>query len=210
MLTPEKIEEIKNQLTGLEPDAQQEKLREILEDLSPEEQEQLVGKRECPFCLMGEGKIPVKKVYEDDTIIGVLDINPATKGHILLFPKKHAAILATVEDSVVEKLFVVANKLATAVFDELKCAGTNIVVANGPAAGQTSPHVIVNIIPRYEDDKVSISWDHTQADEGELEALSSQLFGKVAVVASKKVAPAPVQKAEDDDGNYQKVQPRIP
>ena len=104
MLTPEKIEEIKKQLMDLGPEEQQEKLKELLATLNPEEQEQLVGKRECPFCLMGQGKIPVKTVYEDGEVKAILDINPANKGHILLFPKDHAGVLAQVPDNIIKKV----------------------------------------------------------------------------------------------------------
>ena len=175
MLTPEKIEEIKKQLMALGPEEQQEKLKEILATLNPEEQEQLVGKRECPFCLMGQGKIPVKTVYEDGEVKAILDINPANKGHILLFPKDHAGVLAQVPDNIIKKMFSVANKLATAMFEATKAAGTNILVANGPVAGQTAPHVIVNIIPRFEGDKIAIGWQPTKADDAELESLAEKI-----------------------------------
>jgi len=175
MLTPEKIEEIKKQLMALGPEEQQEKLKEILATLNPEEQEQLVGKRECPFCLMGQGKIPVKTVYEDGDVQAILDINPANKGHILLFPKNHAGVLAQVPDNIIKKMFSVANKLATAMFEATKAAGTNILVANGPVAGQTAPHVIVNIIPRFEGDKIAIGWQPTKADDAELESLAEKI-----------------------------------
>ena len=175
MLTPEKIEEIKKQLMDLGPEEQQEKLKELLATLNPEEQEQLVGKRECPFCLMGQGKIPVKTVYEDGDVQAILDINPANKGHILLFPKNHAGVLAQVPDNIIKKMFSVANKLATAMFEATKAAGTNILVANGPVAGQTAPHVIVNIIPRFEGDKIAIGWQPTKADDAELESLAEKI-----------------------------------
>jgi histidine triad (HIT) family protein len=175
MLTPEKIEEIKKQLMDLGPEEQQEKLKELLATLNPEEQEQLVGKRECPFCLMGQGKIPVKTVYEDGEVKAILDINPANKGHILLFPKDHAGVLAQVPDNIIKKMFSVANKLATAMFEATKAAGTNILVANGPVAGQTAPHVIVNIIPRFEGDKIAIGWQPTKADDAELESLAEKI-----------------------------------
>jgi histidine triad (HIT) family protein len=202
MLTPEKIEEIKKELTGLKPEEQQKKLQEILAELSPEEQEQLVGKRECPFCLMAEGKIPTSTVYEDDQIKGVLDINPANKGHILLFPKEHASILSQVEENTLKKMFSVANKLATAVFEAAKAQGTNIVVANGPVAGQTAPHVIVNIIPRFEGDKIAIGWQGAKADEKELEQLAQVIQSKMPKDKPKQKAPIPEM--------FKKEEPRIP
>lgn len=45
--------------------------------------------KSCILCQVVKGKLPSYKVYEDDKIIGILDINPITKGHCLVTPKKH-------------------------------------------------------------------------------------------------------------------------
>ncbi|HLC22287.1 MAG TPA: HIT family protein [Candidatus Nanoarchaeia archaeon] len=203
MLTPEMIEDIKKQLTGLAPEEQQKRLKEVLAGLSTEEREQLVGKQPCPFCLIAQGKIPAKKVYEDDDICAVLDINPANKGHTLIFPKEHAAILSQVPLPIVGKLFDIANKVATAVFDAVHAEGTNIVVANGPAAGQTAPHVLVNVIPRYQNDTVAIQWNRQKVEESELEALAETIKEKLPREKRPVEKPA-VPKKEV------KEQPRIP
>ncbi|MBU2638791.1 MAG: HIT domain-containing protein [Nanoarchaeota archaeon] len=178
-LTPEKINEIKAQLMGLSPEEQQEKLQEILASLSPEEQEQLVGKQQCPFCSMVSGEIPVKKVYEDADCIAILDIHPASKGHMLLFPKKHYAMVAQMPDNEAGKLFAAANKLSKAAFEALNAAGTNIVAGNGAKAGQRAPHALINIIPRYEDDKVSIGWNPMQVEESEMETIAQTIASKI-------------------------------
>lgn len=188
-LTQEKIEEIKSQLEGLSEEEQQKKFQEILATLSPEDREQLAGKQECPFCLMAKGDIPTKKIYEDDTLLGVLDIRPATKGHTLLFPKEHHRVLSTVPEALVAHLFSVANKISTAVFDATNAQGTNILVANGQAAGQTAPHVLVNIIPRFAKDGVVLGWDVKKVDEKELEELSEAIrkkFPKEKIKIEKK------------------------
>ena len=43
----------------------------------------------CIFCKIVAGKIPARKVYEDDNYLAILDIAPLNKGHIQLIPKKH-------------------------------------------------------------------------------------------------------------------------
>ncbi len=177
-LTQEKIEQIRNELEGLSEEEQQKKFQEIITTLSPEEREQLVGRQQCPFCLMVKGEIPVKKVYEDDTLLGILDIRPANKGHVLLFPKEHHRVMSTVPDQVIGELFKVANKLSTAIFETVGAQGTNIFVANGPAAGQTAPHMLVNIIPRFAKDNVSIGWNAQTIEDNELETLSENIRKK--------------------------------
>ncbi len=202
MLSPEKIEEIKKELTGLEGDEQQKKLQEILAELSPEEREQLVGKQQCPFCLMAEGKIPVKTVYEDDDVMAILDINPATKGHTLVFPKSHAQIMGQVDPKIQGKLFTVANRVASALFDAVGAEGTNITLSNGGVAGQSSPHTLLNVIARFKDDGVAIGWQPKKADESELEGLASEIMSKMP----KDVKPVEVKTVKEPDEEH----PRIP
>ncbi|MDI6738492.1 MAG: HIT family protein [Nanoarchaeota archaeon] len=195
VLASERINAIKAQLAGLSPEQQQEKLQEIVAALEPDEQEQLFGKQQCPFCSMAEGKIPVVKVYEDSDCMAILDIHPANKGHLLLFPKKHYAMMAQVPDDEAGKLFAVANKLSKAVFDGLNAAGSNIIAGNGAIAGQRAPHALVNIIPRFEGDKVAIGWNPVEVDENEFEPIAAKIKAKMP--AEKKEAPKPVIKKYD-------------
>jgi len=207
MVDQEKIIEIANQLQGLDQEEQQKKFQELMKDYSSEEQKEIIekltgGKQECPFCSMIEGKIPTKKVYEDQTIMAVLDINPATRGHIIVFPKKHATLLSQADDDIVGQLFKIANMLSTAVFDIVKAEGTNIVVSNGAAAGQRGPHVVVNVIPRFAEDKVSIGWNGDKASDEELEELRGVIASKIKIV---EVGAEP-----EDDSEPKNLEPRIP
>lgn len=207
-LTEEKIQEIKEQFEGLSPEEQKAKLQEILASLPPEDREQLMGgQQQCPFCLMVQGQIPVKKVYEDDICLAILDINPANKGHILLFPKTHYQLLAQADDNEVAHLFKIANKLSTAVFEAVEAQGTNILVANGPVAGQTSPHVLINIIPRFEKDKVSIGWQPQKIDEKEMEDIAKDIAVKASSIRAKP--DVIVQAAPKDEEKPREIK-RIP
>lgn len=185
-VTQELINDIKKQLEGLSPEEQQKKLEEILSKLPPEDREALIGKQECPFCLMIQGKIPVKTVYEDDKVLAILDINPATKGHTLLFPKVHAQFLPQLDDDMTAHIFKVANKLSDALFQSLNATGTNILVSNGQGAGQVSPHILINIIPRYDNDNVSFRWNPLKVDETELDELQKKINEKTKEIKIKK------------------------
>jgi diadenosine tetraphosphate (Ap4A) HIT family hydrolase len=115
-------------------------------------QEQATQKTECPFCQMVAGKIPVAKVYEDDKCLAILDINPISKGHVLLFPKEHYPFFALLPPQLVSHLgttakYICAGIKKTVVVDSITC-----FVANGAHAGQTVPHAMINIIPRESKD----------------------------------------------------------
>lgn len=202
-LTPEKINAIKAQLAGLPPEEQQKKLQEIVATLDTEEQEQLFGKQQCPFCSMVEGKIPVVKVYEDSECMAILDIHPANKGHLLLFPKKHYAMMAQMPDEEAGKLFAVANKLSKAVFDGLNAAGSNVIAGNGAIAGQRAPHALINIIPRFEGDKVVVGWNPVEVDENEFESIAAKIKAKIP---AEKPKEKPVIKRYD----VSEIRKRVP
>ena len=48
---------------------------------------------DCLFCMIAEGKIPSKKIFEDDRVLAFHDINPQAPVHFLVIPKKHIATL---------------------------------------------------------------------------------------------------------------------
>jgi histidine triad (HIT) family protein len=69
----------------------------------------------CLFCKIIAGKIPSRKVYEDDEIFAFHDINPWAPVHFLLIPKVHIASMAQLTDEhagMMGRLMVLAPKLA--------------------------------------------------------------------------------------------------
>ena len=44
---------------------------------------------DCIFCKIVAGEIPSYKVYEDESFLAFIDINPLSVGHVQVIPKKH-------------------------------------------------------------------------------------------------------------------------
>lgn len=173
-LSPEKLQEIKEQLEGLPQEEQQEKMQDILSQL-PEEEVQEIMKQQCPFCLIVDNKINADVVYDDSLVKGVLDINPASKGHVILFPKKHYPLTTKMPDFEASHLFNIANKLSDVVLRAVDADGINIFVANGQVAGQNSSHVLVHIIPRFRDDKIPLSWNPQKISVDEMKEIADKI-----------------------------------
>lgn len=114
---------------------------------------------DCIFCKILKGEIPSKKVYEDEKFIGILDVNPAARGHVIIISKNHAANVYELSEEDAKEAFVVAKRVATAVSKAYHPDGINILQNNGEAAGQTVFHLHIHIVPRYQDDKVMIEWE---------------------------------------------------
>ncbi len=130
---------------------QRKELEEKLKKMSPQELLEF-QKQQCLFCQLITGKIPAKKVYEDEHCISVLDIRPATRGHILILPKEHYAIMPQMKEEEIGHLFVVAKKLSQLLLKALRADGTSLFIANGLVAGQKAQHFMVHLIPRKEGD----------------------------------------------------------
>ncbi|MBI2129243.1 HIT domain-containing protein [Candidatus Woesearchaeota archaeon] len=129
----------------------------------------------CPFCAIIEGKAASKKIYEDEKIIAILDLNPANVGHVLVMPKEHYPIIEQVPDPLVDALFKIANRISMTVFETLKAEGTNIIVTNGIAAGQKAAHFMVHIIPRAQNDNINFNWKPKQLSEEEMSTVELKL-----------------------------------
>jgi len=105
-------------------------LQEKIKQMSPEELKEF-QKKQCIFCQIVSGKVQSKKVYEDEHVIAVLDINPANPGHIVIMPKEHYSIMPQIPEEEVAHIFVVAKALSNTALRALEVQGSNILVANG-------------------------------------------------------------------------------
>lgn len=138
----------------------------------------MTEENKCIFCGIVDGSMQSAKIYEDELVVCVLDIFPASKGHVLVIPKKHISVSAQLDEALSSHLFNVGNKMSAVLFESLKAEGTNLLIANGAAAGQKVDHLVLHIIPRYKDDGVNISWKSEQIKEEELKNVYSQIVSK--------------------------------
>ena len=127
----------------------------------------------CIFCKIAAGEIPSATIYEDADFRVILDIEPASKGHALILPKEHYANLYELPEELAAKAMVVAKKVITKMTEITGCAGYNVLQNNGVAAGQTVFHYHMHLIPRYEEDDVTITWKHGSiSDEWKAEVVT--------------------------------------
>lgn len=102
---------------------------------------------------MARGEIPVKKVYEDDSVLAFYDIDPKAPVHFLVIPKKHIASPAaiTAEDgALVGHVFEVIASLSRELGLE---NGYRVVTNCGKDGGQSVPHLHFHVLA-----KRSLAW----------------------------------------------------
>lgn len=128
---------------------------------------------DCIFCKIIAGAIPSKTVYEDEDYKAILDVSPASQGHVIILPKNHAANIFELSDEDARGIMPVAKKIAAAQMKVFGCDGVNVLQNNGEAAGQTVFHLHVHVIPRYKGDTVDIKWK--QNPDMELDSIYDKL-----------------------------------
>jgi histidine triad (HIT) family protein len=130
---------------------------------------------DCVFCKIRDGKIPSKKIYEDDATLAFMDINPLNTGHCLVVTKRHAATIWDAELPDLQAAIATAKKVATALRDIVKPDGLNMLQANGAAAFQSVAHYHLHLIPRWVRDGKGFDWKLVPGDREQIAATGDRL-----------------------------------
>ncbi len=107
---------------------------------------------ECLFCKIISRQIPSSVVYEDDTVVAFLDINPVNPGHTLVVPKEHSDSMLTASGGALTAMVGAVQKVVPAVLKATGNEDWNLEVNNGARAGQIIMHTHWHIVPRRMDD----------------------------------------------------------
>jgi histidine triad (HIT) family protein len=108
---------------------------------------------DCIFCKIIEKSIPSNIVFEDETVIAFLDIQPINNGHVLIVPKRHTALISDVDEHVAARMFNVAQMINSSIRkSNIKAEGINFWLADGEAAFQDVFHAHLHCIPRFKND----------------------------------------------------------
>ena len=132
---------------------------------------------DCLFCKIVAGELPATVVDSDEHTVAFMDINPATRGHALVVPRRHSEDLLTVPADDLAACAAAAQRLAGRAKERLGCDGVNLLNSCGRAAWQTVFHFHVHVIPRYDDDPLRLPWVPGPGDPDEIAAAGAQLAG---------------------------------
>jgi histidine triad (HIT) family protein len=130
---------------------------------------------DCLFCKIIAGELPSQIVEEDARTVAFMDINPATRGHLLVVPRNHSRDLLEIDPEDLQAVAVMAQRLAQRVHDRLGADGVNLLNSRGAAAWQTVFHFHMHVIPRYHDDPLKLPWKPAPGDADEIAAAAQAL-----------------------------------
>lgn len=135
----------------------------------------MLARMDCIFCAIVAGELPATVIAQTETALAFMDINPATRGHSLVIPKRHAADLLTIDDEDLAHCMLLARDIADRAVQRLGADGVNVLNSCGVAAWQTVFHFHIHVVPRYlGTDGLELPWIPTPGDpaaivaEGEL------------------------------------------
>ena len=103
----------------------------------------------CPFCTLLDERI----IDSNEFGMTIRDGFPISPGHTLVIPKRHIGSWFEITGDEQLALLDLLAKAKTVLQDEFNPDGSNIGINDGPAAGQTVPHLHMHLIPRYKDDQ---------------------------------------------------------
>ncbi|AKM77773.1 MAG: Histidine triad protein [Candidatus Wolfebacteria bacterium GW2011_GWE1_48_7] len=107
---------------------------------------------ECLFCAIANKVREAEIVYEDDHVVGILDVFPRTPGHTMIIPKIHAETILDLPEKELEPVFAAVRKVTATLQKALGPDGFTIGINHGKVAGQAIDHLHIHIMPRWRDD----------------------------------------------------------
>lgn len=110
--------------------------------------------RDCIFCRIVAGSMASSRVYEDESLMAIMDIAPLRPGHVLVLTKRHVVGLDEADAATRTALLETANRIARAIerCPDLPSDGFNFAINEGRAAQQTVPHLHMHVLPRQRAD----------------------------------------------------------
>lgn len=183
VINPEQTDEIKKQLLQQIESSQlenKEQIKEYIKNLDEEQLEEFLKQNKiqlsedskietpqsapkCIFCSIISNETPSYKIAENKKATAILEINPLSKGHVIIIPNEHISI-----EKLPKSSLGLAQKIAKKIKKKLKPEDVKIETAS------IQEHAIINVIPIYKSQKI----EKRNASEEELKELQSILETK--------------------------------
>jgi histidine triad (HIT) family protein len=112
---------------------------------------------DCFFCACVSGREPAAVVYQDELVLAMMAPGPANPGHVLITPTQHIERLGGMEEEAGIHLFRIAMRMQRAIENSIvKCEGTYLGLAEGVGSFHIVPHLYIDLVPRFRDDRYEI------------------------------------------------------
>lgn len=111
---------------------------------------------DCIFCKIVKRESPASIVFEDNVSMVIEPIDPVSKGHVLVIPKKHVVNMLDANNEILSHLIVVAKNIGKDLLEKNNAQAMNLLHAAGKEAQQSVFHLHFHVVPRYENDELDL------------------------------------------------------
>ena len=122
------------------------------------------------FSKIAAGEIPSYKCAESDKFYAFLDINPVTKGHTLVIPRREVDYIYDMDDDELAEYQVFAKQVAVALKKAFPCKKVAQVVL-----GLEVPHAHIHLIPMNSEADVDFRREKLKLSSEEMTAIAEKI-----------------------------------
>jgi histidine triad (HIT) family protein len=157
----------------------------------------------CVFCSIANNEMPSFKIDENKSAVAVLELNPISKGHVIIIPKEHIPS----HDKLPQQSFSLAKKISKKLKSKLKPKPKDIEIAFTGLFG----HEVINVFPIYGSE--TLESGRYQEDKKVLEELQKKLKKRVtkkrAKTAKKKTTKAKKSSKKSKTSKKKETKPKL-
>ncbi len=125
---------------------------------------------ETIFTKIIKGELRCYKIAEDEQFFAFLDINPLTKGHTLVVPKKHTSYIFDMGDKELGEMMVFAKKVAAAIQKNTDCLRIGVAVI-----GLEVPHTHIHLVPMKEENDLNFRKERPKVSPEEMQNIAAKI-----------------------------------
>ena len=122
------------------------------------------------FSKIAAGEIPSYKCAENEQFYAFLDIDPVTKGHTLVIPRKKVDYIFDMEDEELAAFEVFAKKVAQAIKTVFPCKKVAQIVL-----GLEVNHAHIHLLPMNSEADVNFK-KHVEVEADEQKEIAAKIF----------------------------------
>jgi diadenosine tetraphosphate (Ap4A) HIT family hydrolase len=104
---------------------------------------------DCHFCA-AIASAPER--WSSPLVVGLAEQHPHAEGHTVVVPRRHVARLTDLTEDEHRDLWTLARRVALDLDADHAPDAFTIGMNDGPAAGQSTPHVHLHVVPRHHGD----------------------------------------------------------
>lgn len=127
------------------------------------------------FARIAAGEIPSHKVAENDKFFAFLDINPISRGHVLVIPKLEIDYIFDMESNLYQELWAFAMQVARALKKAIPCLKVGVAVI-----GLEVPHVHIHLVPMNEMNDINFAKQKLKFSPDELAATAASIAKEIS------------------------------